>query len=306
MLNPLWLNTFCTLAEIGHFTHTAERLYMTQPGVSQHIKKLEHACGYELLKREGKSVELTERGRLVYDYAKQQQDQANKLTETLAFDDPHKGSCKFSCSGALSLRLYPEFIKLQKQCPGLVTQLEVAPNQNILTALQSSSIDLGIVTHVPTPSLFSFEEIGQETLCLVLPEQYKNTAITPTVLTECGLIHHPDAEHCLTLYLDSCGDDSLRDLDVERLPIISKINQLSQILLPISMGVGFTILPKSAIDLFPHKDKLHVHIPSKAVTENLYLVKKRNRELPVRYDTLISTIKTVIGTDCNTTSISAP
>lgn len=300
MLNPLWLKTFCTLADIGHFTKTADSLYMTQPGVSQHIKKLEHACGYELLKRDGKSVELTERGRLVYDYAKQQQVHANKLTETLAFDDPHKGACKFSCSGALSLRLYPEFIKLQKQHSGLMTQLEVAPNHNILTALQDSSIDLGIVTHIPTPSLFSFEEIGQETLCLVLPEQYRDRAITQETLAECGLIHHPDAEHCLTLYLDSCGDKALQELDVEKLPITSKINQLSQILLPISMGVGFTVLPKSAVDLFPHKNKLHIHTPAKTVTENLYLVRKRNRQLPVRYDTLISKIKTLISNKSDT------
>ncbi|TMN84121.1 LysR family transcriptional regulator, partial [Pseudoalteromonas phenolica] len=41
MINPTWLNTFCTLVEVNHFTQTAERLFMTQSGVSQHIKKLE-------------------------------------------------------------------------------------------------------------------------------------------------------------------------------------------------------------------------------------------------------------------------
>jgi DNA-binding transcriptional LysR family regulator len=67
MLNPLWLHTFKTLIEVGHFTQTAEKLYMTQPGVSQHIKKLESACGYALIKREKKSFELTEQGQRVYE-----------------------------------------------------------------------------------------------------------------------------------------------------------------------------------------------------------------------------------------------
>ena len=53
MLNPQWLRTFQTLVDIGHFTRTAEMLNMTQPGVSQHIRKLEQACGYNLLNREG-------------------------------------------------------------------------------------------------------------------------------------------------------------------------------------------------------------------------------------------------------------
>ncbi len=51
MINPLWLNTFRTLVKVGHFTQTAEKLYMTQPGVSQHIKKLEQACHCDLLSR---------------------------------------------------------------------------------------------------------------------------------------------------------------------------------------------------------------------------------------------------------------
>ncbi|EHH2535403.1 LysR family transcriptional regulator, partial [Vibrio parahaemolyticus] len=51
MLNPIWLNTFKALVDVGHFTKTAELLHMTQPGVSQHINKLEAACGYPLIKR---------------------------------------------------------------------------------------------------------------------------------------------------------------------------------------------------------------------------------------------------------------
>ena len=50
MINPLWLNTFKILVDVGHFTQTAEKLYMTQPGVSQHIKKLEQACDCELFR----------------------------------------------------------------------------------------------------------------------------------------------------------------------------------------------------------------------------------------------------------------
>ena len=49
MINPLWLQTFCTLVEAQHFTQTAQRLRMTQPGVSQHIHKLEQQLGHKLL-----------------------------------------------------------------------------------------------------------------------------------------------------------------------------------------------------------------------------------------------------------------
>jgi DNA-binding transcriptional LysR family regulator len=56
MINPVWLRSFCTLVEVGHFTRTAENLYMTQSGVSQHIHKLEAYLGQPLLIREGKRL----------------------------------------------------------------------------------------------------------------------------------------------------------------------------------------------------------------------------------------------------------
>jgi len=54
VLNASWLETFTTLCDIGHFTRTADRLAMTQPGVSQHIRKLEQQVGQPLILREGK------------------------------------------------------------------------------------------------------------------------------------------------------------------------------------------------------------------------------------------------------------
>lgn len=291
MLNPLWLNTFYTLVKVGHFTQTAEKLFMTQPGVSQHIKKLEAACGYHLLKREGKQVELTEQGRLVYEYAMQQKHNETQLIEALSFDDPHKGLCKVSCSGALALSLYPECINLQKTHPELSTSLEAAPNHKILDDIQKGVIDIGIVTHNPTPSLFSSETLTEEPLCLVLPKQHQRTPITLDLLMQCGLIKHPDAEHYLSLYFDHCHDHALEKGNTNEFPVASYINQISQILLPIAQGIGFTVLPQSAIDAFADRQSLHIHTPPQLVMERLFLVQKRNRTLPKRYQTLIDTIK---------------
>ena len=69
MINPVWLKTFVTLIDTGHFTKTAEKLFMTQPGVTQHIKKLEQACGYPLIESHNKSFDITEAGRNVYQHA---------------------------------------------------------------------------------------------------------------------------------------------------------------------------------------------------------------------------------------------
>ncbi|MEE3118022.1 MAG: LysR family transcriptional regulator, partial [Pseudomonadota bacterium] len=66
MINPVWLRSFCTLVEVGHFTRTAEQLHMTQSGVSQHVRKLEEQLALSLLVRQGKQFTLTDAGRRLY------------------------------------------------------------------------------------------------------------------------------------------------------------------------------------------------------------------------------------------------
>lgn len=283
MLNPLWLRTFVTLVEVGHFTRTAEKLHMTQPGVSQQIRKLEAAVGYPLLRRENRGVELTEQGRMLYDYALEQREEEARLLESLGFDDPHAGVCKLACSGAQALLLYPQLLSLQQRYPGLKIHLEAAPNRKIMDDLDAGRVDLGILTQLPG-SLFHSEVLGEEALCLLLPRGRAQEPITAERLLACGLVDHPDALHYLALYCSLCGDPALAGIDLDRIPRTGYINQISQILLPVARGQGFTVLPASALESFPERDKIHIAQTPTPVRETLYLVHKRNRQLPQRYE----------------------
>lgn len=294
MLNPLWLHTFKTLIDVGHFTQTAEKLHMTQPGVSQHIKKLESATGYSLIRRENKGFELTEQGRIVYNYALKIRDDEAKLMEHLSFDDPYSGVCTLSCSGSLALLLYPPLLSLQQTHPDLSIHLEAAPNQKILNDLQLATVDLGIVAQTPS-NLYDSTIIGEEDLCLLLPKAYKNRPINQQLLFDCGLINHPDAMHYLALYFSLCGEQNLAQINVENIPQTGYINQLNQILVPVAKGLGFTVLPASALEHFPDKDKIHIAKTRKNVKETLYLVQKRNRQLPHRYQTISDLLQQIFA-----------
>ena len=87
MINELWLQTFSTLVEQKHFTKTSEILHMTQPGVSQHIKKLEESLGHLLLRRSGKSFELTREGEILYQFALKKREDEIELMDILSSED---------------------------------------------------------------------------------------------------------------------------------------------------------------------------------------------------------------------------
>lgn len=293
MLNPVWLETFVTLVDTGHFTQTAEKLYMTQPGVSQHINKLEQACGHSLIKRDKKSFVITEQGRLVYEHTKALKSEEKILFEQLNFDNPYTGKCTLACSGSVALLLYPKLLQLQSNYSNIHVHLKAAPNNQILHDIKSGFIDQGIVTNIPNESLFDFQELGQEELCLVLPKKANVNKSWLQLLMELGLISHPDAEHYLSLYFSGCDEPELKRLDISKLPVVGFINQISQILTPISQGIGFTVLPKSALDSFHCPELLSILKLQKPVMESLYLVSKKNKELPARYNAFNSIIRQV-------------
>ena len=293
MLNPVWLETFITLVDTGHFTKTAEKLYMTQPGVSQHISKLEEACGHSLIKRDKKSFVVTEQGRLVYDYTKALKQGQQNLFEQLNFDNPFAGTCTLACSGSLALLLYPKMLTLQAQHSHIHINIKAAPNHQLLNDIKNGFIDQGIVTNIPNESFFDFEEIGQEELCLISSKDAPNDTGWKQLLMETGLISHPDAEHYLSLFFRQCEEQALKQLDISKIPVVGSINQIGQILEPIANGIGFTVLPKSAVDSFHSPNRLNILKPQKPVMESLYLVRQKNRVLPTRYKAFNAIIKQV-------------
>ncbi|HDY7974974.1 TPA: LysR family transcriptional regulator [Vibrio vulnificus] len=284
MLNPVWLTTFKTLIEVGHFTKTAEKLFMTQPGVSQHIRKLEESCGAALIERDKKSFEITEAGQRVYQYAKQLESEQAKLLQSLQFDDPHAGVCRVACSGALGLKLYPQLLDLQCKYPELIPQLEVAPNHKIIESVLNGEADLGIVTYLPQPALFEVQALGSDELCLFYPAGCRESSLEEIV--SLGLIDHPDGQHYLGLYLNLFSGSAVQKIDLRNVKITGYINQLSQILLPVSRGLGFTVLPKSAMAQFKDSHKLAIYSAPTRADEALFLIRKRNRTMPARFSTV--------------------
>ncbi|MFT6927062.1 MAG: DNA-binding transcriptional LysR family regulator [Psychromonas sp.] len=282
MINEKWLLTFMTLAETGHFTLTAEKLNMTQPGVSQHIQKLEMQLKTQLLIRFGKQFEMSLAGQKLYQYGINNAHLQRQLQQNLEFDDPHSGECRFACSGALAMFLYPQFISFQTLHSNLTVALEAAPNKNIIKDLLDDKVDIGIVTQQLDSEQLQQLEIGNELLQLVLPATFKEQTVDAALLRRLGFINHPDGFHFFNKINHT--NHLLDGKKATSIPIRGYINQLNQILLPVAQGIGFTVLPERAVKQFQQQQSLHIVPLANPVAEPLFLTKKRHRPLPVRYE----------------------
>ncbi|WP_076536916.1 LysR family transcriptional regulator [Shewanella sp. UCD-KL21] len=279
MINQKWLTTFLKLAEVGHFTQTAEQLFMTQPGVSQHVQKLEKQLNVKLIERFGKRFELTSAGMQLQEYGQSLVKEQQQLLTDLQLDSEHVGECRFACSGSLASLLYPHFIDYQIQHQQLSVSIEAGPNRRIIELLTNNDIDIGIVTQFVSDPELEVLAIGYEHLCLVVPKSESKSVINYDELMNLGMVAHPDAMH----NWQQVVANNYEDKQAIEVGIVSYVNQLNQILLPVSKGLGFTVLPEFAVKSFSDLAAISIAKLDKQVKEPLYMIYKKHRPLPKRY-----------------------
>ncbi|WP_095497434.1 LysR family transcriptional regulator [Paraferrimonas haliotis] len=277
MINQKWLTTFVALAQIRHFGKTAIALHMTQPGVSQHLAKLEQQLGVELMDREAKPLELTAAGKKLHRYGLRMQQQQQLLLSQLQQDEAGVGECRIALSGALAYFCYPDWLAYQRQHPKLMLALEAAPNSRIEQQLLSVDIDVGVMSRESHNVKLEQTKLAPEPLALIIP---KATKLQPTLehLQSLGFIDHPDGAYYLEQVLQANFE-----IGTEDIPVKGYVNQMGQILEPVAQGIGFTVLPVSALRHFHQAQLIAVlELPNKVV-EPRYLTRRKGQSLPKRY-----------------------
>ncbi|MBD1581564.1 LysR family transcriptional regulator [Pseudoalteromonas sp. S16_S37] len=281
MINAVWLKTFCTLVEVGHFTQTAQKLLMTQSGVSQHVRKLEEQIGARLLIRQGKQFSLSDAGLRLYEKGKPLLRSLSSMANEIASDPPYEGSVRVMSPGSVGLKLYPKLLALQTRHPDLLIDYRFAPNEDIQQALCDSKIHLGFMSIRPTEADIHYELVAYEPLLLVTPKDVPS--ISWQILVELGFIDHPDAAHHSGLLL------SANFAQFQHSDLLAKkgfSNQIGLILEPVSKGLGFTVLPAFAVAAFHNPDAIKVHHLNVPVSEPIYLCTHRQTGKPNRVETV--------------------
>lgn len=279
MLNATWLNTFVTLAEEGSFTRTAARLNMTQPGVSQHLKKLEAALDTELMQRIGKTVLLTDAGRIVYDLGRRRLAEDRALREKIGKDSPDIGPVSIGCSGSFASLLYPRLIPRMVAAPELHVTIKAAPEIDVINGVTSRQLDLGVINRDPHDTRLEAHQIGREDLCLVTPAACGTKALDLKALQDLGFIDHPDGSN----YADRLMHANFPDFKgAETLNRRGFVNQITQIPTPVAAGAGFTILPRSGIESHAEVENLNIARLAHPARQDLWLISRAGRKMPLR------------------------
>ncbi|MGL4778321.1 MAG: LysR family transcriptional regulator [Aeromonas veronii] len=284
MVNPLWLHTLVVVHETGSFTRAAERLDLTQAAVSQHISRLEAEFG-PLLLRKPRQLELTPRGLVLLDFARQQAQAAEQLRARLSDDDPHRGAITLTTPGSIGLLLSPLLLDQLQEHPGLTIQHRFAPTPDIVQAVLAGRSDLGLVDQPPEHPSIAAEPFAREPLCLVVPNDGEEPSWQH--LCQLGFIDHPDGRSMAQRLLGRRYPGQR----VDEIPLRGFTNQIGLILEPVARGLGFTVLPRFAVTAFAQQEKIRVIQSSIEVIDTLWLIYRAEWPLPARHQRLVTVLK---------------
>lgn len=143
---------FIEVASHLSFSKASEVLFISQPAVSKHVKKLEAEIGLPLFDRKGNTISLTPSGEKLMEYLHG----AMKIQRQIEFDLEivknqlkSRGELNVGASTTLSLYVLPKVLSsFHKKFPNVKILLINRNSENIIKSLVSKEIDLAIIeTH---------------------------------------------------------------------------------------------------------------------------------------------------------------
>ncbi len=149
-MNLQQLITFSTVISEGSMTAAAEKLFLTQPAVSQQIRNLEDEMGVNLLDRGSRHAKPTVQGQLLCDYAKRiisLTQQAQVAVQTMG--EGVKGSLRIGTLNSLGLQLIsPAIATFMKYNSKISIQLTYQDGAEVFKALARGDLDVAILPDV--------------------------------------------------------------------------------------------------------------------------------------------------------------
>src|SRR5262245_2642387 len=165
---------FVVLAEELHFGRAAQRLHISQPPLTQQIQRLESRIGCPLLRRTSRRVELTEAGRTFCDCGRAvliEAERAVALTRRVARGEG--GALTLATAPSLMLDALPRAIlKFRRRFPSVDLRLREMATSRICDALESGSVDLGLVRGPAIPGSLRKIASWKEAVVAILPRHH--------------------------------------------------------------------------------------------------------------------------------------
>ena len=257
------LSYFVEVVKEQSFSYAAQKLYISQPMLSKAICQLEEEFGVMLIKRNSKSFQVTDAGKMVYQRCTKLLNYFYELEHML--DDKMdliQGSVSISVPAVvMSLYFIPLFISIWNRYPDVHIDLFEEGSYTVLDSVIHDIVNMGIVMlPIPTQDLDLYPIIRSQCVLIVNRDH-------PLAGEDCVDISQLEHEKFIIFNRHFVLYDMIRQACYSRQfspNITSQSSRTSFIINMVSQNQGITILPEPVFPVSTEhlrKIKLYPEIP---------------------------------------------
>ncbi len=168
------LRYFIAVAEELHFGRAARRLHLSQPPLSQQIRRLEELLGYPLFVRTSRAVRLTSAGEVFLERARRTLRKMDEDVEAMrTVGRGEAGTLAVGFIGSGMLTAIPALLgQYRARFPGVNLQLREAYTSGVIGALKEGALDVGFLRDGGPTDGLEVETLFTEPFLAVLPARH--------------------------------------------------------------------------------------------------------------------------------------
>jgi len=166
MMNLYQLQSFVTVIAEGSMTGAADKLFLTQPAISQQIRNLEEDLGVDLLVRGVRQIKPTLQGEVLYEYSKKMlQLGAQAEVAVKAMGAELKGHLRVGTLNSMGVQLMSPIVsRLLKYNPQLNVKIEYGKGDDLIRMFKKGQLDVVILPDVETQFGIELNEADKQFL----------------------------------------------------------------------------------------------------------------------------------------------
>jgi len=175
------LRIFKAVADLKSFSKAAQMLFLSQPTVTLQIKKIENYLGMTLFRRHKSNLELTEEGKILYQFASKIIEDYMNMEENLK--NVRKTSILYiGCSSTIGDYLLPKIItKFISENPEVNIKIFIGNSKEVEDGVLSKIFNIGLVEDNIISNKLDVYEFYEDEIILIAS---KNNSISEYLKTQ--------------------------------------------------------------------------------------------------------------------------
>ncbi len=243
------LKTFHLIVKYGSFIRAAEEMNYAQSTVTMQMQRLETELGVELLER-GKTIALTEAGRLFYEQSLQIMNRLEQLQSSLAdIQSGDAGHVRFGVTEPTASYRLPRLLgRFQAMYPKIKLSVDIGSSSGLAEKIHKGEVDFALCSAPDLTVGLYFEQLFHEKFVVLLPEDH--------VLANRSIIVPADFQgHRLLITSVTCPyrrklEMALKEAAITPLDTM-EIGGMTALQYYVEAGLGIALVPEIGLNPIP-------------------------------------------------------